>query len=148
MEIFDTLKKDHKIVLDLLEKMENSSERARKTREQSYSKFKKEIMQHMHGEESTFYKFLLQHDDVKELAYEAIEEHRTVRLSLPDLDSKDVTDEQWKPILTVVAELIKHHISEEEDEIFEKAEEFIDEETDQQLVSEFQMAKEEAEISV
>jgi hemerythrin-like domain-containing protein len=148
MEIFDILKKDHRIVQDLLEKMESSSDRARKTREQAYSKFKKEAMQHMYGEENTFYKFMLQHDEMKELVYEAIEEHRTVRLSLPDLDSKDVTDEQWKPILLVIAELVRHHINEEEGKIFEEAEQFIDEETDQRLVSEFQSAKQEAEITV
>jgi hemerythrin-like domain-containing protein len=148
MEIFDVLKKDHKTVLDLLDKMENSGDRAKKTREQAYSKFKKESMQHMYGEESTFYKFLLQHDEMKELIYEAIEEHRTVRLSLPDLDSKDVTDEQWKPILTVISELVKHHISDEEGKVFDAAEQFIDEENDQRLVSEFQSAKQEAEITV
>ncbi|MEN6385353.1 MAG: hemerythrin domain-containing protein [Phycisphaerales bacterium] len=148
MEIFDTLKKDHKVVLDLLEKMESSSERAKKTREQAYTKFKKEIMQHMYGEENTFYKFLLQHDDMKEMAFEALEEHRTVRLAMPDLDSKDVGDEQWKPILSVIAELLKHHINEEEGDIFEEAEKLIDEENDQRLVSEFQAAKQEAEITV
>jgi hypothetical protein len=105
-------------------------------------------MQHMHGEENTFYKFLLQHDEIKELVYEAIEEHRTVRLSLPDMDSKDVTDEQWKPILLVVGGLIKHHIIEEEEDLFDRAEEFIDKEIDQQLVAEFETAKQEAEITV
>lgn len=148
MEIFNTLKKDHKLVLDLLEKMENSGERAGKTRSQTYSKFKKELLQHMHGEENTFYKFLLENEDIKEMVFEALEEHRTVRMAMPDLESKDVTDEQWKPILKVISEMLKHHIDEEENKLFKEAKHLIDEETDERLVMEFESSKAEAEITV
>lgn len=148
MQIFETLKKDHKKVLDLLEKLENSSQRAGKTRHDNLSTLKKELLEHMHGEENTFYKFLLEHEDIKELVYEAYEEHRTVRLALPDIESKDVSDEQWKPILSVIAEMIKHHINEEEKELFKQAKNFIKHEDDERLVSEFQSAKQEAEVTV
>ncbi len=148
MQIFETLKKDHKKVLDLLEKMENSSQRASKSRHDNFLTLKKELLEHMHGEESTFYQFLLEHDDMKDLVYEALEEHRTVRLALPDVEAKDVTDEQWKPILSVIGEMIKHHINEEEKEIFKMCKNIIKREDDERLVSEFQSAKQEAQVSV
>ncbi|HBG27054.1 MAG: hypothetical protein A2Y10_01605 [Planctomycetes bacterium GWF2_41_51] len=148
MQIFETLKKDHKKVLDLLEKLEHSSQRASKTRHENYLILKKELLEHMHGEENTFYKFLLENEDLKELLYEAYEEHRTVRLALPDLEAKEVTDEQWKPILSVIGEMVKHHINEEEKELFKEAKSFINHEDDERLVSEFEESKKEAGITV
>lgn len=148
MKLFDILKKDHKTVQDLIEKMLNSSERAGRTREQSFNKFKKEILQHMHGEEEVFYPFLLEDEDLKEKAFEALEEHRAVRLALPDIESKDVEDEQWKPIMKVIGEMIKHHINEEEKVVFKQASKSIDEETDERLSKEFQEAKKGAGVAI
>jgi hemerythrin-like domain-containing protein len=148
MDILDILKEDHEKVLDLLDKLEQTTERAAKSRQQEYSKLKKELLQHMHGEETVFYPFLLENAEDRELALEAIEEHQAVKMAMPGLESTDPGDEHWKPKCKVMAEMIRHHIEEEEDEIFEQAEELMDDQTSARIAKEFQQAKKEAEIQV
>ena len=141
MDILKLLKQDHKVVLGIIEKIETST-RGGKTREQNYSKLKKEIFSHMQAEETTFYPFLLKEATEKDCLYEAFEEHRVVRLALPDIDSTDVSDEQWLPKFKVIVEMLKHHIEEEENEVFELAEDIILEpEISLQLAEDFKEAK-------
>lgn len=148
MDILNILREDHKKVQDILEKILDTSDHAAKSRQQEYAKLKKELLQHMHGEETVFYPFLLEEGDDRETAFEAIEEHEAVKMALPGIEHTDVTDERWKPKVKVMAEMVRHHIQEEEDEIFEQAEELMDEETSSRLAKEFQQAKKETEVHV
>lgn len=148
MDILNILREDHKKVQDILEKILDTSDHAAKSRQQEYAKLKKELLQHMHGEETVFYPFLLEEGDDRETAFEAIEEHEAVKMALPGIEHTDVTDERWKPKVKVMAEMVRHHIQEEEDEIFEQAEELMDEETSRRLAKEFQQAKKETEVHV
>ena len=147
-DILDILREDHQTVLDLLDKIEETGDRAAKSRQQEFSKLKKELLQHMHGEETVFYPFLLEHGDDRESVLEAIEEHQAVKMTMPGIEQTDVSDEHWKPKVKVMAEMIRHHIDEEEDQVFEMAEEVMDEETSDRLAKDFQQAKKSAEIKV
>jgi hemerythrin superfamily protein len=148
MDILDILREDHKKVKDILDKILGTSEHAAKSRQQEYAKLKKELLQHMHGEETVFYPFLLDKGDDRQSAFEAIEEHEAVKMALPGIEHTEVTDERWKPKIKVMAEMVRHHIQEEEDEIFEQAEELMDEETSSRLAKAFQQAKKKTEVHV
>lgn len=148
MDILDILREDHKKVQDLLEKILDTGDHAVKSRQQEYARVKKELLQHMHGEETVFYPFLLDKGEDRESTFEAIEEHESVRMAMPGIEQTDVTDERWKPKMKVMAEMVRHHIQEEEEEIFEQAEELMDEEISSRLAKEFQKAKKEAEVHV
>lgn len=148
LKIIKLIETDHETVRDLMKKILESSSGAIKTREQNFTKFKKEVLEHLHAEENVFYPYLLQKTEDKEIIYEAFEEHRVVRLALPDLDSTDIDDERWKPKFKVVSEVISHHLEEEEDQVFDEAEEIIDDESDSQLAQNFKTAKQEAHIKI
>jgi hypothetical protein len=53
---------------------------------------------------------------------EAYEEHHVVKLVLAELPQVDVEDERFEAKMTVLSELIEHHVEEEEDEMFKSAE--------------------------
>lgn len=148
MDIFEVLKSDHGRIFDLIERLENTSERSQNSRQQDYSKFKKELLQHMHGEEQTFYPFLLENSRDKELIYQAMEEHRAIRLVMPDLETTDINDEQWISRMKVVGEMVRHHIDQEEENTFEIANEVVDKQMSEELAEDYQTAKEETEISL
>ena len=49
---------------------------------------------------------------------EALEEHHIVKLTLRELESMPSTDERYKAKVTVLTESVRHHVEEEEKELF------------------------------
>lgn len=148
MDILDILREDHQKVLDLLDKIEESGEGLAKSRQQDFTKLKKELLQHMHGEETVFYPWLLDNGDDRESVLEAMEEHEAVKMTIPGIEQTAIDDEHWKPKVKVMGEMVRHHIDEEEDQIFEQAEELMDDEISSNLARDFQKVKKEAEVKV
>jgi len=58
MNAFNLLKADHKKVADILEKLDATSDRALKTREELFTKLKMELDVHSRIEETIFYPVL------------------------------------------------------------------------------------------
>jgi hypothetical protein len=52
---------------------------------------------------------------------EALEEHHVVKLVLAELPSVDPSDDRFEAKMTVLSELIEHHVEEEETEMFKLA---------------------------
>lgn len=78
MTIYNLLHEDHEKVADLLSKLENSSENATKTRENTFSKVKAELIAHSQAEQATFYAALKDDEETHESILEGIQEHDLV----------------------------------------------------------------------
>jgi hypothetical protein len=121
MSILNLLKDDHEEVKDLLEQMCDTTGRAAKKRQQLFSECKNALMAHSHAELEVFYKPLLEQGDDPEALLEAEVEHQVVERLLLDIDRTEPSDEKWLAKVTVLQELLDHHIKEEESEIFKAA---------------------------
>lgn len=116
------LKADHRRVSDLFDKFEGLGDRAHKTRESTVEKIIEELSVHAGIEESVFYpalraRFAASGDgDV----LEALEEHHVVKLLLNELQAMSSTDERYTAKVTVLREVVDHHVDEEEDQLFKK----------------------------
>lgn len=120
MNILTALKSDHKELKRILEEIEGTTERAEKKRLTLFAKFKEEIVAHARAEESVVYeklKGIVEKDD-RDTILEGYEEHYLVDKLIPEIESLSPTDEVWTAKVTVVKEMLEHHIKEEEDEIF------------------------------
>jgi hemerythrin-like domain-containing protein len=120
MNILTALKSDHKELKKILEDIEGTTERAEKKRLTVFAKFKEEIVAHARAEESVVYeklKGIVDKDDCDTLL-EGYEEHYLVDKLIPEIENLSPTDEVWTAKVTVVKEMLEHHIKEEEDEIF------------------------------
>lgn len=73
-------------------------------------------------EEGIFYPAVLQTKKTEEMIPEAIEEHHVVKLVLAEIPRVDPEDERFEAKMTVLEELIEHHVEEEEKEMFKTAE--------------------------
>ena|SRR5215471_14964540 len=71
-------------------------------------------------EEEIFYPAAREVPSVDELLNEAEVEHATARDLIAQLDSMDAGDELFSATFTVLSEYIKHHVKEEEGELFPK----------------------------
>lgn len=141
-EFFDVLMKDHDEVKDLFEKLMESSPGAEKTREKLFSQLEKELVPHLKAEEIAFYPFLMENKETKIMALEAVEEHALTELVLNQMKKLSVKNDVWTAKLKVLKDMVEHHIEEEEEELFEAAEEALEENAFKQVMQSFQKEKE------
>lgn len=141
MNAFTLLKADHKKVAGLLEKIDETTERGVKTREELFTQLKSELDVHAQIEETIFYPAIEDAKETHEITLEAYEEHRVVKQLLGELETMDKGDEQWTARFTVLKENIEHHVEEEEGEMFPKAKKVLSEEEADALGTRLEEAK-------
>lgn len=141
MNVFTLLKTDHKKVAGILEKIDATTERGVKTREDLFTQLKSELDVHTHIEETIFYPELEKADETHDITLEAFEEHRLVKQLLGELEQMDKGDEQWTARFTVLKENIEHHVEEEETDMFPKAKKVLGDEKAEELGTRMEAAK-------
>ena len=141
MNAFTLLKADHKKVAGILEKIDETTERATKGREELFTQLKNELDVHTRIEEEILYPALEEYDETRAIALEAYEEHALVKQLLAELASAPKNDEEWTAKFTVLKENIEHHVEEEEGEMFTKARKVLSEDEIENLGERLQEAK-------
>ena len=126
MDAIAMLKADHDKVKELLSRLESTTERGVKTREELFATIKGELTVHETIEEEIFYPALKEHPKAKDLVLEGYEEHHVVDMVMAELEGLDVSDETWGAKATVMKENVEHHIEEEEGEMFKQARQVFD----------------------
>lgn len=121
MNVFKLLKADHEKVAGIMEKLDSTTERGVKTREDLFTQLRAELDAHAHVEETIFYPELEKADETHDITLEAFEEHRLVKQLLAELEEMDKGEDQWTAKFTVLKESVEHHVEEEEGEMFPKA---------------------------
>jgi len=117
MKATDLLKQDHKKVKALIKKLKSAS----KGKMALVAQIDEEIKIHSQCEEQIFYVEMKKIDS--EMVAEAAEEHHQVDTILAEL--REMTGEEGEPFdakVTLLEENLEHHIKEEEEEMFPKAE--------------------------
>lgn len=141
MNAFTLLKADHKKVAGILEKIDSTTERGVKTREELFAQLKTELEVHARIEETIFYPVLKKADETRDITLEAFEEHRLVKQLLGELETMGKDEEQWTAKFTVLKENVEHHVEEEEGEMFLKARKVLSEEEAETLGTRMEAAK-------
>lgn len=114
------LKKDHDTVKDLFDKFEKAERRVARTK--IIDRALTELKVHAVLEEEIFYPAVRKHVG-RDLMNEADEEHHLAKLVIAELENLKSGDDHRDAKFTVLAESVRHHIKEEEDEMFPKAKE-------------------------
>jgi len=141
MNAFTLLKDDHEKVAGILEKIDETTERAIKGREELFTQLKSELEIHTRIEEEILYPTLEEYEETRAISLEAYEEHAVVKQLLKELSSQPKDDEQWTAKFTVLKENIEHHVEEEEGEMFKKARKVLSEDEIEELGDRLQEAK-------
>jgi hemerythrin superfamily protein len=141
-ELFNTLKQDHKEVKSIFTQLKDSSQPSK--RKELLEKLHEEIMPHMASEEKVLYPALKKSAEIREDALEALEEHHAAQLILKELIKMSPDDERFKAKVTVLMEMVDHHVEEEEDVIFKDVKKQFSSEEAGQLLESFNKEKEKA----
>ena len=113
------LKAEHRAVDKLFTSFEKAGERAYKTKGRLVNQMIEALSVHAFIEEQVLYPAA--RTDVSSAegdVLEAIEEHHIVKWELQELLDLDPSDERFTAKVTVLAENVRHHVKEEESELF------------------------------
>ena len=119
--VTDMLREDHKKVKGLFEEFERVEDAKAKQRIVETALAELEV--HAKLEEELIYPAIRSEIDDDDLMDEALEEHHVVHGLLGELKKMKPSDARYDAKFTVLAENVRHHIKEEESEMFPKAEE-------------------------
>ena len=116
----ELLREDHQKVQELFEEFEGADNRSR---QRIVDQALTELEIHSKLEEGLIYPAIRDALDEDDMMDEALEEHHVVELLIKELRKMGPKDERYKAKFTVLAEIVKHHIEEEESEVLPQAEE-------------------------
>ena len=120
VDVFEMLKSDHRHVQDLFSKFEDADKR---TRTAIAEEALNGLEVHAALEEELVYPAIAEVVEEKDIVNEAKEEHHVAKFLIKELRKMDAGEEEFATKFKVLGEIVKHHIEEEEGEMFPQAEE-------------------------
>jgi iron-sulfur cluster repair protein YtfE (RIC family) len=122
MKATKLLKNQHREVKDLFTRVQETDDPY--GREALLAEIGEKLAMHMAIEELIFYpavKEAIDSEKIQEMIPEAYEEHHVIKLVLAELPQVNPEDERFEAKMTVLQELIEHHVKEEERHLFKAA---------------------------
>jgi hemerythrin-like domain-containing protein len=115
------LKEDHRAVETLFKKYEKLGERAAKTKHSTVEKIIRLLSVPAAVEETVFYPYVRENAPaLNSTVLEALEEHLVAKWELAALENMTPADERFDAKVSVLTESVRHHVKEEEKELFPK----------------------------
>src|SRR5262245_20038823 len=119
MDAITMLKDDHKTVEQLFRRYEKAGDRAYAEKRNIVERFTEALSVHAAIEEQLFYPVVRATvPGTEDMALESLEEHHIVKWVLAELEHMDPGDERFDAKVTVLIENVRHHVREEEQELF------------------------------
>ena len=136
------LKDDHKTVEDLFKRYEEAGEGAVEEKRTIRDRVVKELSIHAHIEEVVFYPATKEaRGETEDLVREALEEHAEAKQALRQLSALEPDDPQFEQVMTQLIKDVRHHVDEEENEMFPKVNEALSSQELSDLGDQLQEAK-------
>jgi iron-sulfur cluster repair protein YtfE (RIC family) len=128
MNAIELLKKDHQEALGLIGKLESADERpgTDPTDTENFNRLNEALKLHSQIEEEFLYPVMEEIEETRGLVEEAYEEHEKVDELLARLSAKAPKQEEFQGLLAELRSSLENHIQKEEDELFPKVEENLD----------------------
>ncbi len=150
MDATALLQRDHEAVEQLFRQFEKLTDRAHKSKEKIVLKVIRELAVHSAVEEMLFYPAVrtagLKADtraggQASETVLESLEEHHIVKWTLSELETMKPDHERYDAKMKVLMESVRHHVKEEQDELFPKARRLLGQKVLQELGARMEKAK-------
>jgi hemerythrin superfamily protein len=136
------LKNDHKTVEKLFKQFEKAGDNAHKTKRDIVDKIIEELSIHAAIEEQHFYPTIREKaPDISDDVLEGLEEHHLVKWTLSELTNMSPQAERFDAKVTVLIEMVRHHVEEEEGDMFPKVREAMGRKDLQELGDTMEKAK-------
>lgn len=123
--IYEVLKKDHRKVEGLLDRLVHSADADAKTRTSLIEQIRDELIPHSRAEEAVFYNSLSSIPEAKQLIRHSYVEHMEAEALLRSLQGLNVVGVEWTVVAKKLRDAVLHHIEEEEGKIFDAAKQLL-----------------------
>jgi hemerythrin superfamily protein len=140
MDALELLKQDHQKVKELFNQGQQTQDK--KQQKQIFKDIKSELETHARIEETIFYPAMEEHEELKDMVLESLEEHKQMKSVLRELAKLTASSERFKPKFKVLKDDVEHHAEEEEEgKMFPMIRKLIKEDELEQLGQELESAK-------
>lgn len=123
-DIITLILRDHQPIKELIEVLKDPDESIDKKRP-AFAEFEKKLLTHAKAEQETLYMEMKEQDETRVEAMEGDVEHSLAEQLIQELDSTS-DDDLWMAKVKVLAEVVEHHVDEEEKEVLKEARKNID----------------------
>lgn len=137
VNVFDKILEDHKEIRSMFEKARSKATSDLDASVKAFHELHDELISHHEAEEHTVFKPLVESEKTKSITQEAIEEHTSIDEYLAKVKQSHKS-ERWEAKLSVLKELVDHHLQEEEESLIPKGREVLNEEQQTSLGEEFE----------
>lgn len=150
MDAIALLTRDHQEVDRLFKQFEKLTDRAQKSKQKLVTKMIRELAIHAAIEEMLFYPAVRTAalkastragEKAADGILEALEEHHIVKWTLAELEKMKPEDERYDAKVTVLIESVRHHVEEEQGELFPQARKLLGAELLEELGTRMEKAK-------
>jgi len=119
MDVISILKEDHRAVDALFKRFEELGPRAQKSKQTTVEKILRELSIHAAVEEQVLYPFVREQlPEQESQVLESLEEHLVVKWECAALADMKAGDERFDAKVNVLMESVRHHVKEEEKQLF------------------------------
>ena len=140
MDALELLKQDHQKVKELFERGQETEDK--KQHRQIFKEIKSELETHARIEETIFYPAMEEHEELKDMVLESLEEHKQMKTVLREMARLSTSSERFKPKFKVLKDNVEHHaVEEEEGKMFPKIRKLINRNELEELGQELEAAK-------
>lgn len=142
MKIYDYLKKDHQKVTDLFEEIFSMPRETATDFDQQEDVFEElieELLLHAETEKNSFYQALS--NGLKEDIHHAKEEHEAIEALILKTNTLAPSEDKWLKNIKELQKIVEQHVKYEEENIFEKAKNILDENQEKTLVKKMEDLK-------
>ena len=145
MNAFEILKKDHREVDQMMVALEgikgdaSSNESGRQT----FEMMRTALTIHAEAEETIVYPALEEFKETEDQAEHSYDEHAEVKAMLAQMGELEPASDEFQNLLSQLKTSVRHHVAEEEGELFPKGEELLGEDELQEMGREIMEFKQE-----
>lgn len=122
--IYDAIRADHDNHRTLLNRIEDTSGDGSE-RQAAWKEFYEDVKSHAAAEEETFYSKLISKTWGQDAARHSVHEHQQLDDIMEELNEGDMSSPGWLTRFKTLKHDYEHHMDEEEDEVFARAQEVI-----------------------
>ena len=141
-DIYTLIKADHATHRDLLNRIAETTG-ASDDRKAAWNTFFHDVKAHAAAEEETFYSKLMSKTWGQDAARHSVSEHKDLDDLMEELHEMDMADGAWLTKFKTLKHDYEHHMDEEENEVFGRAKEVIDDTDTQAFGDRFKARKSE-----
>lgn len=140
-DIYTKLKADHASAAGVLQRLADTDSTNTAQRKTLFAELKHSLTKHSEAEDEVVYAELLKHDATRDLIRDGQQEHQRIESLLHELERMDTADPQWGIRLQTLKGVVEHHVHEEENRVFPRAQTLLTSQQAEDLGRQFTQAK-------